>query len=202
MAIALRSLQRSLTRLELAVAAIVIFIIAGLFMRQVLQMAARAEQRFLEASVININTALHYRASLLYMNGQKQKLVEMDGMNPYLLMQSAVDVSVEVNEGETIDVYSGVQYRILPARYQGEVDILDPDTIEAGYWYFDRSQALLIYRVSNDEYFYSESPGMAVIRFRVTLKYEDRNSNNRYDPNSDLYLGIKLKNLGGYQWRI
>jgi hypothetical protein len=201
-AILVSSLQRSLSRLELTVAAIIIFIIAAIFMRQVLVMAARAEKKFLEVSVININTALHHQAALLYLNGQKAKLLEMDGMNPFKLMQSAADVSIEGNEGETMDVYTGIQYRILPSRYRGEVDDQDPDTIEAGYWYFDRSQGLLLYRVSNDEFFNSDNSKMALIRFRVVLNYEDSNTNNRYDPGTDIYQGVKLEDMGGFQWRI
>lgn len=165
-------------------------------------MSARAEKKFLEVSVININTALHYQAALLYLQGQQRKLIEMDGMNPFQLTQSPLDVVVLPSENETKEVYSGIQYQILPARYQGEVDELDPDTIKAGYWYFYRSQKTLLYRVSNDEYFYQENPGLAVIRFRVMLKFKDRNTNKRYDPGTDIYVGIKLENLGGYQWEI
>lgn len=165
-------------------------------------MSARAERTFLEVSVININTALSHQAALLYLTGQTGQLVEMDGMNPFELVQTALDVSVVAKKNETVDIYPGLQYRILPAGYQGEVDETNPDTIEAGHWYFDRSQETLVYRVRNDEYFYSDSPGLAVIRFRVRLTYEDLNANQRYDPETDLYSGISLENLGGYQWQI
>ena len=202
MAILLSTLQRSLTRLELAMAAIVIFIIAAFFLKQVLLLSARAEQRFLEVSVININTSLHHHAALLYLMGQRGELVEMDGMNPFQLMQTAVDVSVEVDKGKKIQAYTGIQYQVLPTKYQGEVAELDPDTIEPGNWVFDTGNGVLVYRVSNDEFFYSENNGSAIIRFRVTLNYEDRNSNDRYDPNVDIYLGVKLKNLGDFRWQI
>ena len=202
MALLTGNLQKSLSRLELSVASIVIFIIAAVFLRQILIMAARAERYFLEASVININTALQHRAGLFKLTGQKHRLAEMNGMNPFLLMQTAVEVSIDVNKSESLPLYTESQYRVLPSKYQGEVDYLDVHEIEAGNWYFDRSQRELVYRVSNDEYFYSENSEIAVIRFRVTLKYADNNSNGQYDPEIDTYSGIEFKKQGDFRWEI
>ena len=200
MASVVSSLQRTLSRLELTIAAIVIFILVAVFLRQILILAARAEKKFLEVSIININTSLHYQGALLYLKGQHEQLKKMDGMNPFQLAQSAIEIAVDDNVDKRKDFYKGVHYRVLPARYLGEVDYLDAETVKPGYWIFDRAQKTLVYRVSNDEYFYSDIPGEAHIRYRVVVNYEDRNANNRYDPGTDKYLGIELKNLGGFRW--
>lgn len=202
MAILTGSLQRSLSRLELAVASIIIFILAALFIRQVWVLSARAEQRFLEVSVINFNTALHQHAALLYLKGQQQELSAMDGMNPFNLMQSAGEANLALQAGQDSETLKGPQYRVLPSRYQGEFAVLGADSIRPGNWYFDRSHGELVYSVSNDEYFETDDSALPLIRFRVTLEYDDENSNRRFDAGVDRFRGVKLKNLGGFRWEI
>ncbi|NKB38808.1 MAG: hypothetical protein GKR93_16880 [Gammaproteobacteria bacterium] len=189
MAIFPGSLQRSLSRLELGVALIVIFILSGLFLRQVLILSARAEQSFLEVSVLNMNTALHYQAGLLYMQGEKQKLQEMDGMNPFTLMQSGLSNSI-------------YELSVLPSKYQGEIGSLQDADILPGHWYYLGNEKILIYKVSNDEFFESDNSTENWIRFRVNLNYEDKNNDARFEWGEDLYSGVKLQNLGGYRWEI
>ncbi len=196
MAIFPGSLQRSLSRLEMLVALIIIFILSGLFLRQVLILAARAEQSFLEVSVLNMNTSLHYQAALLFMKGEKQKLLEMDGMNPFSLMQS------EISDPSLPAVSSAYGLSVLPSKYQGEISSLQETDILPGYWYYLSNDQVLIYKVSNDEFFEGNELDQSIIRFRVNLNYKDNNDNGRFEWGEDLYLGVKLQNLGGYQWGI
>ena len=196
MAIFPGSLTRSLSRLEMAIALIVIFILAGIFLRQVLILSARAEQKFLEVSVLNLNTALHYRAGLFYMKGEKRKLLEMDGMNPFALMQGAIAAP-----GQALDDPAYVSGS-LPQKYRGEIDALENGALEAGYWYYLVNEKTLVYAVSNDEFFSSGDGLPALVRYRVKLKYKDINNNARFDSSEDTYLGVKLEDLGGYQWQI
>ena len=181
---------------ELAIALIVVFILAGIFLRQVLILSARAEKKFLEVSVLNMNTALHYQAGLFYLKGEKQKLREMDGMNPFVLMQGGL-----VTPGQELDagVYMST---VLPQKYRGEIDLPENQELEAGYWYYLVNEKTLVYTVSNDEFFSSDGGAPALVRYRVNLEYDDINSNARFDAAEDIYLGVKLKDLGGYQWRI
>ena len=204
-----RSLGKSLSRLELTIAAMVIFIVLALFLRQVLLMSARAERHFLEASVININSALHYQAGLLQLSGRFRELDAMVGMNPFRMAETAPDVALDLEveeEGQNrkMELYNEAQYRVLPARYRGEVDRLDVEEMPPGSWYFDRSRKELVYRVSNDEFFELEDAedDVAVIRYRVEFLYQDKNGNGSFERGVDLYRGIGIVDLGGYQWQI
>ena len=130
------------------------------------------------------------------MKGEKQKLREMDGMNPFVLMQGGL-----VTPGQELDagVYMST---VLPQKYRGEIDLPENQELEAGYWYYLVNEKTLVYTVSNDEFFSSDGGAPALVRYRVNLEYDDINSNARFDAAEDIYLGVKLKDLGGYQWRI
>lgn len=202
MAILTGILQRSLSRLELVIAAIVIFIVAGIFLQKIMLMAARAERQFLENSVINLNTSLHHQAAMMYLKGQRNQLPAMEGMNPFYFSQTASEYYINNDQTSTVNYLDGTQYRILPSKYGGELDYPDEDSTQPGYWYYNREKRELIYRISNDEFFSAEGSSFAHMRYRVTINYEDSNENNQYDPASDVYLGIELKRIGSYQWSI
>ena len=200
----LMGLGRSLSRFELMISIILIALLMGLGIRKMLLLAAYAERRFMESTVININTALHYQAGLYQLRGKWQELADMQGMNPFILVTS--EPEYEDNEpmtpDEILEAHSKLQVFSLPARYLGELDSPDINTLDSGYWYYDKVNKVLVYLVNNTEFFTSKLTNPARIRFRVTVGYRDNDNNERYDPNIDDFTGIELKNLENYQWAL
>lgn len=193
-------LQRSLSRLELTVATIIMVILIGLFLRQILVMAARAERHFLEATVINMNTALYYHASILNLKGQQAELEKLASSDPFQLMQNAVFNMDIPEKSYSADNFAEQQYQFSSARYKG--DLSEMTSPEPGNWYFDRVLSELVYFVSNDEFFFNTDSEVANIRFRIKLDFEDTNKNDKYDAGTDIYKGVELKDMGGYRWEI
>ena len=68
------------------VSIILIMTLVALGIGKMLLLAAYAERQFMESTVININTALRYRAGLYQLRGQWKALAAMQGMNPFSLM--------------------------------------------------------------------------------------------------------------------
>ena len=86
MELAHRWSDRNLTRMELVMAILLLAILIGTFSRYALVLFARVEKSMLDRTVININTALNYRASMAVMRGQYdelQFLIKMNPINPY-----------------------------------------------------------------------------------------------------------------------
>ena len=169
-----------------------------------LLLAAYAERQFMESTVININTALKYRAGLYQLRGEWGKLAAMQGMNPFsLVTEKPVFGNGEpVAPDKMLENYSKLQVLNLPSRYLGELDSLEADTRYSGYWYYDKTKETLVYVVNNTEFFSSEFEGPARVRYRVTVDYRDNNNNGRYDPEVDDFTGVEMKNLGDYQWAL
>ena len=169
---------------------------------KMLLLAAYAERQFMESTVININTALRYRAGLYQLRGQWKALAAMQGMNPFSLMTAKPVFAGEGPAGadKILEDYSNLQVLNLPSRYLGELDAADPADLDSGYWYYDKTAKTLVYIVNNAEFFTSALDGPARVRYRVTVDYRDNNNNGRYDPGVDDFTGVELKNLGDYQW--
>ena len=156
----------------------------------------------MESTVININTALRYRAGLYQLRGEWKKLAAMEGMNPFSLVtaETVFGGNRALTPDRMLEDYSELQVLNLPSRYLGELDSPDPDTLPSGSWYFDHDAGLLVYVVTNTEFFTSVLSGPDRIRYRVTVEYQDNDHDGRYDPETDDFTGIEMKNLEGYRW--
>lgn len=202
MALEYLRLGRSLSRFELMAAVVIIVFLIGLGIRKMLILAAYAERQFMESTVININTALRYRAGLYQLRGEWKKLAAMEGMNPFSLVtaETVFGGNRALTPDRMLEDYSELQVLNLPSRYLGELDSPDPDTLPSGSWYFDHDAGLLVYVVTNTEFFTSVLSGPDRIRYRVTVEYQDNDHDGRYDPETDDFTGIEMKNLEGYRW--
>lgn len=87
-----------------------------------------------------------------------------------------------------------------PDNYIGVRNEADPSDIESGKWYYDKYHELLIYRVTNSEYYESDLKGPARARFRVELSYTDNNDDGQYSANTDEIHGLKLAAVEPYKW--
>ena len=193
--------DRNLTLLELSAALLLIAFFIGVFARHVLIIFARAESTMVSATVININTALNYNAVLAVLNNNMDKLAALETMNAMNVVRAPVTKADTGKHGQN-EFLNQQFHNWMPGNYLGELAAPDPDMIPGGKWYFDRVDNLLVYRVNNPEYFYSELEGAPRIRFRVRVVYEDVNIDGKYDPAIDKFRTVKLESAEHFEWRF
>jgi hypothetical protein len=203
MYIAGRWADRQLSRLELAMAVIVLSLVFVVYMQYLLKAFAYTERSLLENTMVNINTALQYHLAGHLLRGDYGIIDEMQAINPFTMV-SADPFWLDPAPGDPLpaEIVAGVMGLRAPTNYLGELDNPDPAEIGGGHWYFDTADNTLIYRVDNAEYFYSSLPGPPRVRLIVEVEYDDRNNNNRFDPVIDEYKSIGLKAIDDYEWRL
>jgi hypothetical protein len=203
MYIAGRWADRQLSRLELVIAVIVISLVIYVLMQKMLKIFAAAERGLLTTTVVNINTAMQYRAAWYILQGDQSELEIMQLMNPFVMGQiDSALLKPEKTPGVPSQLLAGIVDVRLPGNYLGEMDRANPDDIEGGRWYFDRQEQKLVYRVDNDEYFYSSLSGPARVEFKVIIDYVDTNGDNRFNPQMDEYRNIRLRAMNDYEWQL
>ena len=192
--------DRNLTRLEYVFAILILAIMIGVFSRYALVMFARAEQSIINSTVININTALHYRAALALMRGKYQDLKLLEETNPMQELQS----NISIDEPEV--VINNISFTLLASssyistNYAGEINAYTMDSMEKGKWYFNQDNRSLIYVIRNSEFFSSDAEGLPLMQFEIVIDYNDKNTNGEYDPESDEFRTIKLQPINNYEW--
>lgn len=127
-----------------------------------------------------------------------EKLAELESINPMQLIDAGN--KVYSHSGEELMNEKNQVTDSAPANYIGELYAPDINDIEPGHWYFDRSTNLLIYRVKNTEFFYSQLDGPARIRFSIKLDYDDLNKNDKFDPETDKFVNINIESVDSYKW--
>jgi prepilin-type N-terminal cleavage/methylation domain-containing protein len=88
----------------------------------------------------------------------------------------------------------------LPPNYLGELDGVNPSSLEDGNWYFDKRAGLLVYLVRYKAYFTGGLPNPPRARFAMRLVYSDRNGNGAFDPGIDSIEGLNLSPVESYSW--
>ena len=193
--------DRNLTVLELAVALLLIAVCIGIFSRQVLKLFARAESTMVNTSILNMNTAVKYHAALAALNNDLDQLAALEDINPMLLVRSPVE-KIEMHEGNQDPFIARQNYSRLPGNYIGVLEAPVPDVLPGGQWYYDNNEKMLIYLVSNSEYFYSDLGAPARIRLETHIDYEDVDADGRYNPAVDKFRSITLRSPDHYKWLV
>ncbi len=169
-------LRRRLTRLEALLSVALIAVLAWLLIGRARALMAIAEQQAMIATVNNLRTAVNVIALAHLARGERAALAALDGGNP-------IELAVR-----------------RPRNYVGERPDERAAEVPPGSWYFDPRRRLLVYRVSHTERFRSAVPGPPRARFRLVVRYEDRNGNRRFDPELEPFAGIALRAVEGYRW--
>ena len=192
--------DRNLTRIELIGALLILAILIGFFGRYTLIMFSRAEQNLVSSTVLNINTAMYYRASMAIMLNKHEGFEKITEINPMEDMQIIPDIGdLNVSAAEN-QVFLNNGLFSAPINYNGVIFEENEAELERGKWYFNQTEKHLVYVIDNDEFFESNLEGLARIRFRVVFKYEDKNSDGKFDLVGDQFLTIKLSPVDYYQW--
>lgn len=88
----------------------------------------------------------------------------------------------------------------IPRNYLGEMEGVDPHTLEKGSWYFDKPAKTLVYIVDNAGYFSGGIGNPPRARFKIRLVYTDVDSNGTFDNGIDSIGGLRLAALEPYGW--
>ncbi len=162
--------QNGFTLLELVVV-IVLIAILGLFALDRFWSLRVAAERAMVAQVAgNIRSALGLEVVRYALDNRLADLSRLDGSNPMLLLAQT------------------------PIGYIGETS-MDPARITEGSWYFDPDTKTLNYHVTYRENFGGPRKALALIRWRITFVYRDRDHNQRFDPGLDAIGGLDLVRL-------
>lgn len=145
MQLAYRWISRDLGRAEFVFAIIFISICLGTLINKSLHLFALAERHLVEATVVNIQTALQLQLAIQSIKNDTGIMIEItEGMNPVTLMQSVPD-DYEQYIGTTLAHVRAKQFSVMPlSNYLGEMFDPDIDALERGNWYFDHNGNLLI----------------------------------------------------------
>jgi hypothetical protein len=201
MELAHRWASRNLSRLELVAAILVLALLVGTFLGRGLRVFAAAEERSLQATVLNMNSALRIQFYELVIAGRAADAAAWQGANPVRLLEG---FGGTMETGTVIEHPELARFHAVAAglgtHYLGEFEFPGPASVEGGQWYFDLSEAVLVYRVRNREFFRSQLPGAPRVRFRLDLQFDDLNGDGQYNPESEIPADVAIRTVDEYQW--
>lgn len=192
--------DRQLSRVELVVSVILLGIIVTVMLSQMLKILATAERTLMLSTVINLNTAMQYRAITYVIREDYEALEKMTELNPFSLATAEPDWSP--GSVSPPGFVAGMASIGIPGNYLGELRDPDPARIKGGSWYYKQGENTLVYRVNNAEYFFTDLAGPARVEFVVEIDYQDKNTDNLFDPRVDDYRSVRLQAINGYEWRL
>jgi len=200
MQLAHRWLDRNLTRLELVVALVIIVFIMGTFIRHIQRVFMQAEMSMVDTTIINLNSSLKYHAAMAVLRGDYEQLSRMNKMNPVSEIQSLQNDYENIKENLEL-VARTATYPVFnqPINYIGELVNPELDTLQKGVWYFDPGEKTLNYHPNNSSSIFGRENFNKVIKFRVNIRYTDKNADGRNNPGNDRFLSISIDNVDNWE---
>lgn len=139
-----------------------ILILIYVFLVRVEKAEEAVEIRSIEQTKRIIDSALVVAFATHATSGKLDEINQLDGGNPFELLK---------------------EYLLLPASYQGEIGLTDPDNLPSG-WHYDLNSGNVIFVP-----FYL--PEIQV--FRVNLDYVDSNKNGSFEAAVDEFMRLSLE---------
>lgn len=170
--------DRTLSKFELALAAISIGILITVFINKMLFMTAVAEARSLELTINNMRTGIMSYVATQLIDGNYENIAKAAANNPV---------------GDIITPHKG---------YRGEFDIVSNENVKPGEWAYETSSGSLIYYVLNRDYLNLENGGADRISLKLELNYDDNNANHSYNPGIDRPRGLSLVINEQVEWLL
>jgi hypothetical protein len=149
-------------RLVAIIILVIIFMMA--FLNYTNGISASLEKTSVQQTKNIINSTLAVVFAIYTVEGELEGLNEVNGGNPF----------------EYLERYSQVL-----ATYRGEIDV-DNLKVSVPGWYYDRANALAIYKPFYDDNLY---------HFTIVLDYRDVDGSGRFEPNVDEYQRLSFKQL-------
>lgn len=201
MALGNRWASRNLSRLEMVVALLFIAIFVGAYVERGLRIFTAAEESGLQTAVLNMNSALRVLFYDYSIAGRVAEVAGWQGANPIRLLGGGGGAFQTTTLGRFPELgrFEAVAAGIAGS-YHGEVDAGLPPDLSGGEWYFDRSDGALVYRVRNAEFFHSDLPGPARVRFRLAVRFDDPDRDGKYNPETDRPVDVMLRPLDKFHW--
>jgi prepilin-type N-terminal cleavage/methylation domain-containing protein len=162
--------------LELVVVIVIISILLVVAISRLLAVQVDAERVTMESVAGVLRSAIGMKVAESIVKSKVADLRAYEGGNP-------MDLLAEV-----------------PRNYLGELDGVDPASLETGNWYFDKQAKTLVYLVRNKGFFTGGLPNPPRARFAMRLVYSDRNGNGRFDQGKDEIQGLRLSPVEAYSW--
>ena len=162
--------------LEMVIVIVIISVLLVLAISRLLALQVDAERVTMESVAGVLRSAIGMKVAESIVRSKVADLKAYAGSNP-------MDLLAEV-----------------PHNYLGELDGVDPATLEDGNWYFDKRAKTLVYLVRNKGFFTGGLPNPERARFAVRLVYSDKNGNGVFDPGIDEIEGLRLSPMEPYSW--
>jgi len=170
------SAAQGFTLLELTIVVIIAALLFVYAVQRITMVDILAEKADMENTLGSLRSALAIQFAKRVADRRLPSVAELSGENPVKFLNRP------------------------PNNYLGELEGADPAGISAGYWYFDKRQRELIYRVRNADHFVSALDGTPRAAFKVVVLYEDANGNGRFDESKDEITGLRLEREGDFAW--
>lgn len=169
--------QRGFTLLELVVVVIVVSLLFLAALDKMWALQATAERATMEYNIGTLRSALALQFVARIVRKDEEGIRQLAGSNPMMLLNQ------------------------IPGNYLGELDGVDPATLEQGNWYFDRRQKILIYLVKHSYFFHSTLTGPPRVRWSVQLDFAVPKPDSGPERPLNQLEGISLLPLEKYVWR-
>ena len=163
------------TLLELLVTALVIGILAAVFLNRVLFYQEQAEKIVMEATARNIRTSLHIRLADMMIHNRQSEIPLLAGENPINWLATE------------------------PGNYLGEYDGPKPEEMQASGWYFDVKEKTLVYLPDMAEHFQPDPAGRKRVRYRVVPGH-GRDKENGAGADIGMVEDVVLELREPYRW--
>lgn len=166
---------RPLSRLELAIAVILISIFIGVFVQRVILLTVAAEATSLDLMIRNLRTGMMLYTSSQLLAGKTDRIADLVEGDPFNMM--------------------GTSY----GNYGGPLTAVEIAAAQPGQWYYESDNHELVYKVVNSDYF-RNAAGTNLVRLKTVLNYDDRNNDGSYERGIDRPRGVSLHVIDSYEW--
>jgi len=167
--------QAGVSQLEVILVIVLILVFITTLLREFQTFYEESEQVQVRVMLENLNVSVNSLVTEKIVAEDLSGLARYQGANPMQLLASS------------------------SFNYAGEVGGVEPK-LEPARWYFNRTSRSLVYQL-RDPLKVSQQAGKAgQLNFRLNLKYQDDNHNQRYDKGVDRVFGLALEPVYPYQW--
>lgn len=168
--------HRGFSLFELLVVIVIVSVLMIIAISRLLALQVDAERVVMESTVGALRSGLGIKVAESIVKHKVSALPAYEDSNPMNLLAE------------------------VPRNYLGEMEGVDPHTLEKGSWYFDKTAKTLVYIVDNAGYFSGGIDNPLRARFKIRLVYTDADSNGTFDNGVDSIEGLRLAALEPYGW--
>lgn len=128
-----------------------------------------------DATLEHLNSSINSLVTEHIAKGDLTDLVRYQNTNPMQLLTS--------DSHNYLGEFSQGKQKIVPAS-----------------WYFNRTSRQLVYQLRDASKVKQQGAYSRQLSFKLSLKYQDNNQNQRYDQGVDEVSGLILQPVSPYQW--